>query len=101
LQAENGVFYGLPEVLLARVANGYIGTSSEIDTQYAAQVAQRILTEAASNKGVQLSMILRKIRQTAVTKLEESACQKNWYNFMDAFSYIYYGNPLIRLKLTC
>ena len=93
--------YGLPEVLLAHVASGYIGTLGPVGSAYAAQIAKAILTEAYSlPEGVHIADKLRQLRQSAVDQLTANdASDENWLRFIYTFMYVYYGNPLARLRL--
>ncbi|MGB0386393.1 MAG: CHAT domain-containing protein [Ardenticatenaceae bacterium] len=91
--------FGLPEVLLAYVASGYIGTLGPVGSRYAVKIAQQILHGAGTEKnGVSPSEILRQLRAIAVKQLNENDLS-SWLKFIYTFMYVYYGNPLARLRL--
>ncbi len=93
---------GLPEVLLARIADGYIGTLGSVGPKYAVETAQRILSAAHKHTDIQLAEVLRQLRAQAVRKIDINYTSKDdWHRFIYTFMYVYYGNPLARLRLTC
>lgn len=93
---------GLPEVLLARIADGYIGTLGSVGPKYAVETAQRILSAAHQHTDIQLAEVLRRLRAQAVRKIDINHTSKDdWHRFIYTFMYVYYGNPLARLRLTC
>jgi len=95
-------FYGLPEILLARAASGYIGTMGPVGSAYAVRIAQQVLQAAQTvPDGVQLAEILQQLRKQAVQQLlADETSLDNWLRFIYTFMYVYYGNPMARLKLT-
>jgi hypothetical protein len=92
---------GLPEVFLARVARGYIGTLGPVESAYAAQIVQA-MSQAVSavDGGIRIGEFLRRLRAEAVKRLRENETRENWLRYIYTFMYVYYGNPLIRLRLT-
>jgi len=92
--------YGLPEVILARVAEGYIGTLGFVEKSYSVKIAQSIIKEcAAPMEGIRASEILRQLRAHAIMQLNASATLDSWHEFIYTFMYVYYGNPQILLRL--
>jgi hypothetical protein len=113
---------GLRRVFLARFASGYIGTLGRVVSTYASKVAGCILESALMEKdGIQIAETLRQLRAEAVGMVarrksserkvnipgiiaqheqrELTEEEKNLY-FLHTFMYVYYGNPLSRLRLT-
>ncbi len=101
IRDRNGVF-GLQEVLFARAASGYIGTLGPVGSVYATRIAKEILSATnISSAGIQPAEMLRQQRRQAVTRLAAHATDENWLMFLYTFMYVYYGNPLISICLTC
>ena len=101
LMRDSQGFYGLPEVLLALLAGGYIGTLGPVGMEYAPVIGQQILEAArCSPAGINPAEELRRIRAEAVQQLEQQPSLENMLNFVFAFMYVYYGNPLASLRLT-
>ena len=95
-----GYFFGLPEVMLARLASGYIGALGQVGMKYAASIGQQILEKArCSDEGINPAEELRRIRAEAVRQLSIDQKEENMLNFVYAFMYVYYGNPLACLRL--
>lgn len=93
--------FGLPEITLDRVASGYIGTLGPVESTHAINLAGYILetVQSAPAVGIQPAEILRQLRAEAARKLEENETSENLRAFVNAFLYVYYGNPLARLRL--
>jgi hypothetical protein len=101
LMRDSQGFYGLPEVMLALLASGYIGTLGPVGMEYAPVIGQQILEKArCSPAGINPAEELRRIRAEAVQQLEQQPSLENMLNFVFAFMYVYYGNPLASLRLT-
>lgn len=99
IRDSNG-FYGLPEVFLARVASGYLGTLGPVGSAHAAKTASLIFREAVE-KCIEPAEVLRRLRARAVAELAASEARENWLNFIYTFMYVYYGNPLMKVRLGC
>lgn len=95
--------YGLPEVLLSRIASGYIGTLGPISVNYAVEVAEFVLKKVRQDSGyINPAEALRRLRAYAAEQEREASpsqkaqCQRQLvYTFM----YVYYGNPFSELHL--
>lgn len=93
--------YGLPVVMLRRVASGYIGTLGPVNSDLASKVSSDIL-ESIRNaaEGVQLIESLRIMRANAAQQLIADRQSKlNQLRFIFTYMYVYYGNPLAHLQL--
>jgi len=92
---------GLPEVLLARVASGYIGTLGLIDSPCRTLVAIALFRAACSDpEGMRPADLLRQLRKQVAQQLAENQTKKDaWLSFIYVFMYVYYGNPFARLLL--
>lgn len=100
LMADGRGLFGLPEVLLARVAGGFIGTTGPVGSAYAAHIANYILHHALITPGgIQIAEALRQLREDAVEKLRNEATEENLLRFVYTFMYVYFGNPRARLSL--
>jgi hypothetical protein len=90
---------GLAQAILTQVAGGYIGTLGPVDRKHAAKIAEEFLSEA--EKGVQPATLLRRLRAEAEKQLLDPQIPKKEReaNFLQAFMYVYYGNPLARLQV--
>lgn len=100
-RGSNGLF-GLPQILLTRAASGYIGTLGPVGSSQASAIAHTILEAAhADAEGVRLAEVLRQLRAEAVVQLEDKQLpeKQRWLQFIYTFMYVFYGNPLARLKL--
>ena len=98
---EDGVF-GLPGMLLSRVAAAYIGTLGPVGSIYASRVACRFLEAAARSQGVRPARFLRELREEAAARVAPSVDEPSrldWWEFLFAFTYVLYGNPLARVAL--
>jgi hypothetical protein len=81
------------DVWLAFLASGYIGTCGPVGPTYASKVAKCVM-EA---NGRSIAEVLKQLRVEAVQKsLQNEDVQEE---FIYAFMYIYYGNPLLYLDL--
>ena len=95
------------EGFLTHCAAGYIGTLTKVGVLAAADISRRILEAAMDTEGIQVAEILRRLRSGAVQQLktalllsdDEEEKRKQLYNVIDTFMYVYYGNPLARLRL--
>lgn len=112
-----GKFIGLAEVALARFASGYLGTLGPVGSASAAKIAERLLQAASSHpEGASIAEVLRQLRAEAAEALRRfkkavqntSSANASYQetqkaleaHFLYTFMYVYYGNPLTRLKLT-
>lgn len=112
-----GKFIGLAETALARFASGYLGTLGPVGSASAAKIAERLFQVATSHpEGAPIAEILRQLRTEAADALRQfqkaaqnTATADATYqetkrvleaHFLYTFMYVYYGNPLSRLKLT-
>lgn len=92
--------YGFPNVFMSTVASGYIGTMAKVNSDYAAKMAQKLLDKAhTETEGIPIAKRLKQIRREVVEQLKANPNKENWKAFINTFLYVYYGNPLARLKL--
>lgn len=98
---EGGGLHGFPKEFLAYVARAYVGTLGPVGDPYASEIGARILRRIREcGEGIYLSRLLREMREEAskgisYRKSPEKAQLRMLYTFM----YVYYGNPLLRLKV--
>jgi hypothetical protein len=92
---------GLPEELLARVACGYIGTLGPVEERLATEVATTLLNQAIEGpEPMYPAEALRKLRKDAFEARNKSPDDKGGMaRFLNAFMYVYYGNPLASFQL--
>jgi hypothetical protein len=95
---------GLAQAALVQVASGYIGTIGPVPESFACHVAQRFLEAAAQPGGVRPAEFLRALRADAakaiVQRLSLPERESARRQFLAASMYVYYGNPLARVRLT-
>lgn len=102
LIADKAGLYGLPEIILSRLANGYIGTVGPVGSKTAQQVSEQMLDAAQKNaEGVNIAEILRQMRVSAAQGILHNPPKDDdaWFQFLYTFMYVYYGNPLAQLTL--
>lgn len=92
---------GLSIVLLKLIANEFIGTLGPVSSKFAVKFADFILSQVAySSEGLSLAEVLRKLRINAVEKIiNDENSEENQLYFIYTFMFVYFGNPLARLKL--
>jgi hypothetical protein len=92
---------GLPEALLARVACGYIGTLGPVEEKLATEVATTLLNQAIEGpEPMYPAESLRRLRRDALEARKMNPADKGGMaRFLNAFMYVYYGNPLACFKL--
>jgi hypothetical protein len=106
--------YTLVKTFLLLCASNYIGTIAKVDSAEAPRIAKRLLELAWEDEGVQIVELLRRLRaETVERKLlagrnldgQQEVVDKNQQKrnaaaqLLNIFSYVYYGNPLARLRL--
>ena len=115
---------GLRRVFLERYASGYIGTLGQVVSTYASKIAACLLESALTGSdGIPVAEVLRQLRAEAVAMITRQKAagpgtstpsiiarhehkdlaqmevqEKNFY-FLYTFMYVFYGNPLARLRL--
>jgi hypothetical protein len=89
------------DAFLGYCASGFIGTLIQVDIATASTIASHILRATLQPGGVQIAEMLRILRKTELEKLKQMAfpTKRDYYRFIDTFTYVYYGNPLARLRL--
>jgi hypothetical protein len=96
-----GGLTGLPEVFLARVAAGYLGTLGEVEERAAALVGERILRAARTDAGVCVPRMLRELRQQAFDQVPKTGNKEGPYlsRYVNTSLYVFYGSPNAWLRL--
>ncbi len=99
--SNQGYRYGMPELFLSRMARCYIGTLGAVNQTIASNIGSRILRSIKrTSNGVSLAELLRTFREEVVINFDpDSDNDEDWRLFINTFMYVYYGNPLARLKL--
>ncbi|MDJ0509287.1 MAG: CHAT domain-containing protein [Crocosphaera sp.] len=91
---------GFSSFFLEKGADGVIGTLCEVVDQYAARVSQNFFDEYQKNPQLPVATILKNIRLKAIQDfLSDRRNLDKKYLFLFTFMYIYYGNPMTKLKL--
>jgi hypothetical protein len=95
-------------------ASNYIGTIANVNSEEAPKIANRILKLAIEDKGIQIVELLRRLRANAVKywldtsqnlngqkeiENRQQLRDKSAAQLLNTFLYVYYGNPLARLRL--
>ncbi|HLG64175.1 MAG TPA: CHAT domain-containing protein [Ktedonosporobacter sp.] len=93
------------ESFMVQCASNYIGTVAPVNSIRASLIAKAVLEQAQEAEGVQIAEMLRRLRAQAAEKLRDADLagddQKERYEKELFFTsmYVYYGNPLARLRL--
>lgn len=93
------------ESFMVQCASNYIGTVAPVNSVRASLIAKAILELAEEEEGVQIAEMLRQLRAQAAEKLRNADLngddQKALYEkeLFYTSMYVYYGNPLARLRL--
>lgn len=98
---NDGYLRGFVELFLRKGAGGVLGTTGEVNTQFAADVAQRILNAARMDGGsLPLSVMLRDLRAEIVCGLPAEVDDGEQYRKLIWSSmYLYFGDPLTNLEV--
>lgn len=92
--------FGMVKNLLARIADGYIGTLGPIAPSSAKRIAKRFFQLAYSAQtGNRPAELLRQIRAEATQNIAEQDSETAKRDFIATFQYIFFGNPLSQLVL--
>ena len=104
----------LVKAFLLLCASNYIGTIAKVESREAPRIAKRLLELARGVEGVQIVELLRLLREEAVEHMQEAGRNSDGQQelvyrrqrkrdaaaqLLNTFSYVYYGNPLARLRL--
>jgi hypothetical protein len=92
---------GFVELFLRKGARGVLGATGEVDTDFAAEVAARMLDWAQRDGGApSLARLLRDLRSEIVASLPPAPDDgKAYQRLIWSSMYVYFGNPLSRLKV--
>jgi CHAT domain-containing protein len=99
LARDGSGLYGMPEVVLARLASGYIGTLGPVGVDYAPLVGQALLDCGQKSEGINPAEVLRQVRARAVAEYSEQGSKKTATALVWAFMYVYFGNPLAQWQV--
>ena len=90
---------GFATFFLEKGARGFIGTLNKVGDQCAAKITQNFFREYERNPQLSVAKILQNLRVQAVEQLQADENYENMKLFFFTFMYIYYGNPMTKLKL--
>lgn len=90
---------GFAELFLGKGSRAVIGTLGGVSDEFAARIGKLLIEKVKSSPTVPLATILKNIRADAVNKLANNFTDENLLEFIYTFMYVYYGNPLLRLRL--
>lgn len=102
LQHDN-LLVGLPQILLGRLAKGFIGLLKEVKVNDANKIAEKLFEhiDTQVTVGSSPAEILRQLRDRAVVELaENSSSKEKLRQFLNTFMYVYYGNPMLQIRLS-
>ena len=101
LSVEEAGLYGLPEVMLAKVGDGFIGTLGPVEQSIAVAVAASFLKQVGPDGTVEPAEALRRLREDAPSRRgrRTRSTRNSSARFLNAFMYVYFGNPLDRFGL--
>jgi hypothetical protein len=91
---------GFPELFLGKGAAGVIGTTGFVNDQFATKMADWLLRSLRSSDEP-VSKLLRQWRTEVIKRLpsEPQRSEHDRVELLNAFMYVYYGNPLGRLRI--
>jgi hypothetical protein len=90
---------GFATFFLKRGASGVIGTLSKVDDSYAAKISQKFFEEYEKDSNRPVAEIIRYLKEQSLKNYLDKKTTENTYSFVFTFMYIYYGNPMTKLKL--
>jgi hypothetical protein len=91
---------GFPEMFLGHGAKGVIATTGFINDTFAAKTAQWLLPQLWSDDPKPISTLLREWRRRVAQQLPPNPTEHDKVALLNAYMYVYYGNPLARVRLT-
>jgi hypothetical protein len=91
--------FGLPATFLAKRACGYLGAMGRINVVNAGVFGHLFLTAVHGESGAYVADVLRRLRSEARAYTGNHAVPDPETYFLNAFMYVYYGPPLLRLQL--
>lgn len=89
---------GFPELFLSKGAAGVIGTTGWVNDRFATETAAWFL-RTARTADEPVSKLLRRRRAEILEAMPDAPSEGDRVTLLNAFMYVYYGNPLSRLKL--
>jgi hypothetical protein len=90
---------GFATFFLERGSQGVIGTLGMVHNKYAAKISQSFFEEYKNNPNRSVAEIMRYLKQHSVKNFLAAKTEENMSLLLCTFMYIYYGNPMTRLKL--
>jgi CHAT domain-containing protein len=90
---------GFAIFFLEKGAKGFIGTLYEVADKYAAKISYNFFAEYQQNSQLSVANILKNLREKAANRYKQNKDTENTLLFFYTFMYIYYGNPMTKLKL--
>jgi N-methylhydantoinase A/oxoprolinase/acetone carboxylase beta subunit len=90
---------GFATFFLERGSQGVIGTLGMVHDEYAAKISQSFFEEYEKDPSRPVAEIIRYLKEQSVKNFIAEKTKENKYLFLFTFMYIYYGNPMTRLKL--
>jgi hypothetical protein len=96
---QDNYLRGFPELFLAKGARGVIGTLAAVKDRPATAIAQALLQDALSTSGQPVAELLRRARSQAQQAYEQNETSENLERLVYTFSYVYYGNPMLKLSV--
>jgi len=92
---------GFPDVFLRKGAVGVIGTTGFVNSEFAAKMGAWFLQELRTTGELEpVSELLRRWRAKVLSELPAERSEQDNAYLLNAFMYVYYGNPLARLRIT-
>jgi hypothetical protein len=89
---------GFPELFLGKGAAGVIGATGWVNDQIATETASWFLRTLRTTDET-VSKLLRRRRAEVLESLPAAPSEDDKVALLNAFMYVYYGNPLSRLRL--
>lgn len=89
---------GFPELFIGKGAAGVIGTTGFVNDAFAAKMANWLLRTLQTTEEP-VSKLLQMWRASVVEDLPAAPSEHDNVALLNAFMYVYYGNPLSRLRI--
>jgi hypothetical protein len=89
---------GFPELFLGQGARGVIAATGYVNDAFAAEVALWLF-EKFQTAELPISTLLRNWRREVVNRTSTQRSEQDIVTLLNACMYVYYGNPLARLRL--
>lgn len=104
LDVSDSYTWGWVEFFLSRGAQGVIGSLGGVRNNYAFEFAHDFIHASQSSPHLSIAALIKNLRYQLVQESKNSSDaeekQKSLEKLIHSFMYVYYGNPMMALRLT-